>query len=136
MAIYHTIKQVEILLNKIKHNNRSLTQKEKSELLERWVSSRDSNNKRIIDCMDPDLSDFVIGVEYSAICDDRSCSFCKSHNGESLKIDDPRIKENTPPIHLGCRCIWVPINKFEIEEKKINFTWSNIEKPNFDLITF
>ena len=136
MENYNTIKEVEILLNKIKYDNCSLTQKEKSNLLERWVSLRDGNNKRIADCMDSDVSGFVIGVQYSAICDSRSCSFCKNHNGESLKIDDPRIKENTPPIHLGCRCIWVPITKLELEREKIDFTWSNIKRPNFDLITF
>lgn len=136
MTINYKIKQIEILLTKVKYENSFLTKEEKDELLERWISSTDSNRKRIHDFMDPDLSGFVIGVQYSAICDDRSCDFCQSHNGESLKIDDPLIKENTPPIHLGCRCIWSPITKIEFERGKINFTWSTIKKPNLDLITF
>ncbi len=45
----------------------------------------------------------VIGVEFSAIMDDRTTEICSSRHGLFMKLDDPRLPENTPPLHVNCR---------------------------------
>lgn len=129
--------QIRTLLGQVKYQGRFLTKNEKQELLERWQSSVKSNREKIAQWYnDPDLNGFIIGVRYTAICDDRSCDFCRKHNGDVLKINDSRIKDNMPPIHLGCRCSWVAVTKIESEKKEIKFQWSDVEKPDPTLITF
>mgnify|MGYP002626313629 CR=1 FL=1 len=46
--------------------------------------------------------DDVIGVEFSAILDDRTTDICESRNGLIMRLDDPRLPENTPPCHVNC----------------------------------
>ena len=129
--------QIRTLLGQVKYQGQFLTKNEKQELLERWQSSVKSNREKIAQwCNDPDLNGFIIGVQYTAICDDRSCDFCRKHNGDVLKINDSRIKDNTPPLHLGCRCSWVAVTKIENEKEEIKFQWSDVEKPDFSLVTF
>ncbi len=128
--------RIKLLLEQIRYEERFLTKEEKQELLERWHDGVECSRDRIAMANEPDVAGFVIGLKYSAICDGRSCDFCRSHNGEVLKIGDLRIKENTPPIHLGCRCMWVPVTKIESEKEEIKFHWNDIKKPDFSLITF
>ena len=45
----------------------------------------------------------VIGVEFSAIMDDRTTEMCSERHGLVMTLDDPRLPENTPPIHPRCR---------------------------------
>ncbi len=129
------VEQIKDLLNQVKYEGKFLTEEEKYKLLERWHNSVKHNKERLVKCYDPDLNGFVVGLQYYAICDDRSCGFCTGHHGEALKINDPRIKENTPPIHLGCRCGWSPVTKLEVKKRNFQFKWSNIKKPDFGLIT-
>ena len=46
--------------------------------------------------------DDVIGVEFSAIMDDRTTEICSSRHGLIMRLDDPRLPENTPPLHVNC----------------------------------
>lgn len=48
-------------------------------------------------------NDDVIGYEFSAIMDDRTTDICALRHGLFMKIDDPRLAENTPPCHCNCR---------------------------------
>lgn len=45
----------------------------------------------------------VLGVEFSAILDDRTTEICSSRHGLVMTLDDPRLPENTPPCHVNCR---------------------------------
>ncbi len=45
----------------------------------------------------------VIGIEFSAILDDRTTEICSSRHGLVMTLDDPRLPENTPPCHVNCR---------------------------------
>lgn len=128
-----TIEQIKALLDKVKYDGRFLTDEEKQELLERTVNG--IIGKEMDFYNDPNLEGFLVGLQYSAILDSRSCDFCSGHNEEALKIKDPRIKANNPPNHLGCRCCWIPITEFDIEDGKVKFKWSDIEKPDFSLVT-
>lgn len=47
-------------------------------------------------------NDDVIGVEFSAIMDDRTTEICSSRHGLVMRLDDPRLPENTPPLHVNC----------------------------------
>ena len=123
------------LLNQVKHGGNFLSDKEKQELLRRSQDSVNSNERRLAMSINPDIDGFVVGVQYSAVGDDRSCNFCSIHHGEALRLNDLRITDNTPPIHLGCRCIWSPVTKLEVKKKKFRFKWTNIEKPDFSLLT-
>lgn len=131
----YSIKQIKAMLNQARYEGRILSISENQELLERWYCSFKHNRERLEQCLDSDLQGFILGVQYRAICDDRSCDFCSRHNGEALEIDDLRIQDNTPPIHLGCRCMWSPVTKFAVERSEIEFKWSSIEKPDFGTVT-
>ena len=47
----------------------------------------------------------VIGVEFSAIMDDRTTDMCAERHGLVMRLDDPRLPENTPPLHVQCRSL-------------------------------
>ena len=50
-------------------------------------------------------NDDVLGFEFSAIMEDRTTKMCASWHGLAMRIDDPRLTENTPPIHINCRSV-------------------------------
>lgn len=57
--------------------------------------------------------DDVIGVEFSAILDDRTTDICESRNGLIMRLDDPRLPENTPPCHVQCRSMLLPLTVYD-----------------------
>ena len=57
--------------------------------------------------------DDVIGVEFSAIMDDRTTEICSSRHGLIMRLDDPRLPENTPPCHPRCRSVLLPCTVYE-----------------------
>ena len=50
-------------------------------------------------------NDDVIGVEFSAVMDDRTTDICASRHGVVKRLDDPRLPDNTPPLHVNCRSL-------------------------------
>ena len=55
----------------------------------------------------------VIGVEFSAIMDDRTTEICSSRHGLLMRLDDPRLPENTPPLHVRCRSLLLPCTVYD-----------------------
>lgn len=55
----------------------------------------------------------VIGVEFSAVLDGRTTVMCDHRHGLFMKIDDPRLPYNTPPLHVGCRSVLLSATTFE-----------------------
>ena len=55
----------------------------------------------------------VIGVEFSAVLDDRTTEICASRHGLVMRIDDPRLPENTPPLHVNCRSMILPLTIYD-----------------------
>lgn len=53
--------------------------------------------------------DFVVGVRYDAILDDRTTPFCELHNGMTISMDNPEIDYIRPPNHFNCRSLYTPI---------------------------
>lgn len=58
----------------------------------------------------------VRGLQFSALLDGNTSDICSMRNGLILAIDDPRIDENTPPLHYGCRSYWRYIDKWKWQD--------------------
>jgi len=74
---------------------------------------------------DPDVKDFIIGIEYSNILDARTTDVCTYLDGKIFKPDSPGLDMLTPPNHYNCRSVIVPVTKDEgpvefITEAEIN----------------
>jgi SPP1 gp7 family putative phage head morphogenesis protein len=54
-------------------------------------------------------NDDVIGVEFCAVMDERTTDICQERDGMVLPLGDPRIPVNTPPLHVNCRSLWLPV---------------------------
>lgn len=57
----------------------------------------------------PELEGFIIGYQFSAILDSRTTNVCTTLDNKIYKIDDPFINQVTPPIHINCRSLLIPI---------------------------
>ena len=58
-------------------------------------------------------NDNVIGVEFSAIMDDRTTEICSSRHGLVMRLDDARLAENTPPCHVNCRSMLLALTVYD-----------------------
>ena len=58
---------------------------------------------------DPAIKDFVNGLEYSAIIDNRTTVFCQTYNGRRFKINNGIWSFITPPNHQRCRSVLIPM---------------------------
>ena len=58
----------------------------------------------------------AVGVEFLAIMDERVTPECEARNGMRLRLDDPHIINNTPPLHPRCRSVLIPILDDEVDE--------------------
>ena len=58
-------------------------------------------------------NDDVIGVEFSAVMDDRTTVMCMERNGLVMRLDDPRLPENTPPLHVNCRSLLISLTIYD-----------------------
>ena len=66
------------------------------------------------DAFDAFSSD-IYGYQYSALLDNRTCPTCEALDGKVLTLDEYERTSYDPPIHMGCRCIWVAIMKDELD---------------------
>lgn len=58
---------------------------------------------------DPKLAPFIIGVQYSAILDERTTPVCSFLHGKVFKPNDPALDQLSPPRHYNCRSLLVPV---------------------------
>lgn len=58
---------------------------------------------------DPALQEYLAGIEYSAIIDQRTTEVCQHLDGKVFRPDDPDIEKFTPPNHFNCRSLLVPV---------------------------
>lgn len=58
----------------------------------------------------------VIGVEFSAVMDDRTTEMCIERNGLMMRLDDPRLPENTPPLHVQCRSLLISLTVYDFPD--------------------
>ena len=62
---------------------------------------------------DPDLGDFVQGLEYSAVMDSRTTDVCENLNGRKYRFNDPVWRSVAPPNHFNCRSSLIPITAMD-----------------------
>lgn len=55
----------------------------------------------------------VIGVEFSAVLDNRTTPMCSERHGLRMRLDDDRIPFNTPPLHCRCRSMLISITVYD-----------------------
>ena len=55
----------------------------------------------------------VVGFEFSAIMDDRTTDICVSRHGLVMRIDDPNLASNTPPLHPNCRSLLMELTIYD-----------------------
>ncbi|MDP4009802.1 MAG: minor capsid protein [Candidatus Shapirobacteria bacterium] len=72
-----------------------------------------------IDILLTEYAKDIYAFEYSAILDDKTCPTCAKLDGSVIAKDDPAYYKYKPPIHDGCRCMWVAIMNDEINKPQI-----------------
>ena len=55
----------------------------------------------------------VIGFEFSAVLDNRTTEICQHRHGLLMRLDDPRLAENTPPLHVRCRSMLLSVTIYD-----------------------
>lgn len=63
----------------------------------------------------------IKGAQWSAVMDDHTCGLCEELDGKVISVDDPDFDMFRPPLHYGCRCIWVFIGS---ENEGEEYTWT------------
>jgi SPP1 gp7 family putative phage head morphogenesis protein len=48
-------------------------------------------------------------VRFSAVMDARTSPQCRSRHGKVMRLDDPELPANTPPLHGNCRSVLTPL---------------------------
>ncbi|WLR49584.1 minor capsid protein (plasmid) [Halobacillus litoralis] len=71
-------------------------------------------------------SRIVEAVQYSAILDNRTTTFCRGLNGKIMEKSSYLVALYQPPNHFNCRSLLVPITKYD-EWEESDFT--GVEKP-------
>lgn len=57
----------------------------------------------------PEASNFVEGMEFSAILDGRTTEVCQHMDGRDYSIDNPIWEKYSPPLHWNCRSLLIAI---------------------------
>ena len=60
--------------------------------------------------------DLVAALQFMAVLDARTTDICQHRDGLVFKLDDPLLRENTPPCHFQCRSLLSPVPEWELEE--------------------
>lgn len=61
-------------------------------------------------------SDFVKGVEFMAVLDERTTDICEQLDGRTFAVGGAEIEQFTPPLHYQCRSVLSPITTLDIPE--------------------
>lgn len=67
------------------------------------------NESRYATFADPELSDFIEALEYSAILDDRTTEICNHLDGRVYPVNSDEWSAYRPPNHFNCRSILIPV---------------------------
>ncbi len=59
---------------------------------------------------------FIQAVRFDAILDSRVTDICEHRNGLLFALDDPRLRQNAPPLHYQCRSVLSPISGYKLEK--------------------
>jgi SPP1 gp7 family putative phage head morphogenesis protein len=70
----------------------------------------------------------IVGAQWSAILDSKTCPLCESLDNKIISVDDPDFDLFRPPIHPNCRCFYTFIGD---KETDVKFDWKT---PSGDLV--
>lgn len=84
------------------------------EMIARTETTAALNQGRLARFRDPDGG--VEAVQFVAILDARVTDICRARDGLILRLDDPRLASNTPPLHINCRSTLVPVMDIDMED--------------------
>lgn len=77
----------------------------------------------------------LTGFQFLAMIDNNTCDSCKKLHNIVFSKNSILLKEYTPPLHIGCRCIFSPITKFDLltpaSDEYIRDLNLNLNKPSF-----
>jgi SPP1 gp7 family putative phage head morphogenesis protein len=88
------------------------------------------NEARYSEFTDPALDDFIEGLEYSAILDDRTTQICTHLDGRIYPKDSGEWDSIRPPNHYNCRSLLVPVTIIDEVEGKDSEKGSIYSKPS------
>lgn len=71
------------------------------------------NEARYAEFTDPELADFVEGLEYSAVLDERTTEICSALDGCQFSVGNSEWAALRPPNHFNCRSLLIPITKLD-----------------------
>lgn len=71
------------------------------------------NEARFAEFTDPAVADFVEGLEYSAILDDRTTDVCRALDDTRYRADSAVWDRYRPPNHYNCRSVLIPITTLD-----------------------
>lgn len=71
------------------------------------------NEARYAEFTDPELGDFVEGLEYSAVLDGRTTEICSALDGCTLRADNVAWDTLRPPNHFNCRSLLIPVTALD-----------------------
>ncbi len=93
-----------------------------SERVKVGVNVAEGINKKCEESFE-DIKNQIGAFMYSAILDERTCSICKGLDGTYYEPNDLRLEEIKPPLHVGCRCVFVAVLKEETDRYPVKFTY-------------
>ena len=79
------------------------------------------NEARFAEFQDPDLKDFVVGLQYAAVMDSSTTEICSHLDDRIYNADNEVWDTYRPPNHFNCRSILMPITTLD--------DWDGAESP-------
>lgn len=67
------------------------------------------------------VNKFIEAYQFCSIIDDVTTDFCRTHNDQIIKANDPLVSIINPPAHFSCRSILLPIMKGESTIKESEY---------------
>lgn len=87
--------------------------KSRAQAIARTESTRAFNTGVLYEGLNTELVD---GFRYDAVLDEKTTDICRARDGKFIPIHDTeKLAENTPPLHVNCRSMLVPV--FDFDEK-------------------
>ena len=71
--------------------------------------------------------EFITGVQFMAILDARVTDICQHRDGLYFKLDDPVLRQNTPPLHYQCRSVLSPVSRWELDDAELERSAKKME---------
>lgn len=82
------------------------------------------NEARFSYFTDPEISDFVEALEYSAILDSRTTRICEHLDGRIFSANSPQWERYRPPNHYNCRSLLIAVTNLDL--------WEESREPTVD----